>query len=139
MDLGTVYVILWLLPTRRNTVNYLFLLLFASTLSAQPVQHITDLKNDGISYVCYMENDVLMLAKVQQDASVLETRIIDTGIFTNSIEKVTMELQNGEICVNVTYTDSPALQAFFDRTSLELSQIMLSEPMQLADSGIEQE
>lgn len=105
----------------------LFTLLFVSTLAVPPSAYLETEKNGSVSYICYIENDNLMLAKVENDVAQLHTLIIDTGISTNSIEKITLSLQNDNICISSTYTNTDPLNAYFNSSSLEFEQINVSQ------------
>jgi hypothetical protein len=111
----------------------LITLLFVSTLATQPAVHLESTKNEAISYICYIDNDNVMLSKVEKDKSTLRTTIIDTGISTNCLEKITMAFQNDDLCITATYVNNDPLNAYFDKTSLEFKQITLVDPNLLSE------
>jgi hypothetical protein len=111
----------------------LLTILFVSTLATAPVATLETGNNTQISYVCYIENGNLMLAELQKGNNEIKTKITDTGISTNDLEKVTMNLQNNNVCLSVEYSGNEPLNAYFNCTSLEFSQIQLSEPALFAE------
>jgi hypothetical protein len=111
----------------ETIMTTLFTILFVSTLTTSPVATLESDKNSNISYVCYIENGNLMLAKALKERSGFKTEMIDTGISTNDIEKVTMELQNDDLCLMISYQNAEALNAYFNSRTLEMNQISLNE------------
>lgn len=111
-----------------------FTILFASTLFTTPAATLESDKNSTISYVCYVEEGNLLLTKVTKEQSGLSFETVDTGISTNNIEKVTMALQNNDICVTVSYMTTESVQAYFNSTTLDFNQISLSEPTVFAEN-----
>jgi len=106
----------------------LLTVLFVSTLATAPVATLDHEKNSHISYVCYIEDGNLMLAKLLKGETEIKTTITDTGISTNDIEKVTITMENETLRLSVAYGISEPLNAYFNRSSLEFDQIQLSEP-----------
>jgi hypothetical protein len=105
----------------------LFTFLFVATMATSPVSTLENVKNSNISYVCFIENGNMMLTKVEKEDSHFTTETTDTGISTNNIEKVTMSLQNSDLCMTVSYQDSEPLNAYFNSNSLEMNQISITD------------
>lgn len=106
----------------------LMTLLLAATMNNAPLAYVENSNSSGISYVCYFENENLMLARFEEGQSVIRTKKTDTGISTNDIDKVTMTLENNLVNITVFYLTKEPISAYFSTNDLVMHQIGILEP-----------
>ncbi|MFZ4621304.1 MAG: hypothetical protein ACOYNS_12160, partial [Bacteroidota bacterium] len=84
-------------------MNTLLAVMITATLGTSPIQYLNNVKSGECTYVCYIQNENLMMLKLNKDFSYQKKDIVDTGISTKSIEKVTMNTRDNKIVLEVRY------------------------------------
>ncbi len=117
-------------------MNTLLAVLITATLGTSPIQYLNNVKNGDFSYVCYIQNENLMLLKLNKDFSFQKKDVVDTGISTESFEKVTMTAHDNNVIIEVRYKTDERIEAEFNAKTLELSQVKSIDSKLLAELEI---
>ncbi|MFA6455398.1 MAG: hypothetical protein WCW40_01150 [Bacteroidota bacterium] len=110
--------------------------LFATMFSTNLLSSIDANENTRFSYVCYEQNGNVMLSMFDKTNPSKNIETIDIGISTNCLEKITMDIQNNYIRIAATYTTDEVIHSYFDKNTLEFSQVnVMDSEILLAHAG----
>ena len=104
-------------------MNSIFVAIIAALFSPSVGSHNGSNEINGFSYVCYVQNENLMLCKSSNGGPEANQESIDTGISTNFLEDVTIDIQNQFVVVTASYNTGETIRGFFDKTTMDLNQI----------------